>query len=259
MAILRIAVRGIESEDFDQLIAPFPGTVFVARPLLLVEPNQNIVSLATKNAFLAIIRAFVDYLDTLIAIKKLGAMPQQIPVEIIDSRKLEEYLLDVVERRSQKVGADGYISNHEKARYFGELDQYLQDALEGYFELRAAFEHHKGIAKSEISLLTLVPVVSFDGNLVPDVESITLTGGRELNLQVLREHTTRVIKSGELIQLTHKELENIVWTLGNEVAPMVIALMSGQQPRWAEYSGVIQLVDLDGTVTTIPFGQTKTE
>jgi hypothetical protein len=114
------------------------------------------------------------------------------------------------------VGKDGHLSAHEKAKMLASLSPFLQDAVDGYFDIRAALEHHKGVAQTDLSLCTRRFEMLVDSEPIPEIP-FEVDAGQMISVRSREE--TRIIPKGEPVILSEAELEDIARPITLWIAP----------------------------------------
>lgn len=212
---LRSALPSIEkgiSQDLGGFSEHSPTNIAILHELNPEEATQNEI----KKTYCAIVRAFNDYIDELLAIRKFMAMPQKPARTIQNNADLDKYVRGEITKKAQQIGRNGHLSSPKKLTMLGSLNKFLDEATTGYFDLRSAIEHHKGIAQKDIKIRYYGQEYLVSGKPMK-LNKPTILKDTMIDLKI--SEVSRDIKKGSVIRLTEIELEGIVLTICLNVAP----------------------------------------
>ncbi|MBI2589241.1 hypothetical protein HYW35_03530 [Candidatus Saccharibacteria bacterium] len=214
---LRSVLRSIESGGYAErgvLSENSPTNIAITRQINSSIAAQNEI----RNAYCSIIRSFNDFIDELLAIRKLCSMPQKVDRDIHTKVELDEYISQQISMKAQKIGKDGHLSKPQKIAILGKLKKFLADAVDGYFDLRSTIEHHKGVAQKDIKM-NLYHMEYLVGGKPMLLNKPTIL--KNTTIAVKTAEQSSLIKKGMKIEMTESEIEDIVQTIKLFVAPQI--------------------------------------
>lgn len=218
MATLRNSLRSLDSGAFSaNAAAPRPGSLIQFSITVRLGRNDATASTACKSAFLALARLFIEYLDRLIALRRLSGSAIQLPVKMRTGPELSRHLAEVVEAKYQEVAHDTSLTNPKKLAEFPTLEKRVVDAAAALFALRRCLEHHCAVPQQDIELQLIKHTF-----LVGDEEVTHLpfdVGGKQLGIRF--DPVVRVSPVGVPVELTEEVVELVYHTLDLLVGPKV--------------------------------------
>lgn len=212
---LRVALRSIEKgahQELGSFSEHSPTNIAIFHEINPEEAMQNEI----KKTYCAIVRAFNDYIDELMAIRKFMAMPQKTDKTISSPAELDKYIREQVAKKTQQIGKNGHLSGPKKLTILGSLGTFLDDATTGYFDLRSAIEHHKGIAQKEIKLSYYGQEYLVGGKPMK-LNKPTIVKDTTIDLKI--SEVSHVVKKGTAVEIPETDVEGIIMTICLYVAP----------------------------------------
>ncbi len=212
---LRSALRSIEkgaNQELGSFSQHSPTNIAILQEIDPEEATQSEI----KKTYCAIVRAFTDYVDELMAIQKFMAMPQKLNGSINSHIELDKYVREQIAKKAQQIGKDGHLTGPKKLSMLGSLGKFLDEATAGYFDLRSAIEHHKGITQREIK------VSYYDQEYLVGGEPMKLNKPmvvKDTTIDLQISEVSHAVKKGTAIRLSEAEIEGIIMTICLHIAP----------------------------------------
>lgn len=225
LIILGNTIRSLDDGSIHERSRQQPPNCPVFYNVVSDVTDSDIATVVIRNAYLEIIRAFVDFVDGLLGMRKMASMPFTLDRDIRTAEEWEAFLKEEIRKRTLKVGRDGHTSNHQKAASLGGLPSvFLAEAVDGYFDIRSDLEHHKGVARKDLVFRTQSVGLFVDGTELVNLGQAIEQGQVVSQRVVYREY--RFAKGDEIVlseyqihQLAATILEYISKPLVRVIAP----------------------------------------
>jgi hypothetical protein len=216
-ARLRALLRSLEDGSFDDKARqPRPGAVlqFQFGPMLL-PPEASAVS-ACNDCFLGFTRSLVEFIDRLLAMRKIAATTLTIPAHVKSHADLDAYVGGLLEVAYQDVARNTGLSNPAKVGQFARLDAFEREATLSYFSVRRSLEHHAGIPQDDITVTYYRPYLQAGTAEITRLgEPLPPNTGIALTAEVPRHRFAKGVK----IALSEGEIEHIGFTIQHVIGP----------------------------------------
>lgn len=165
-----------------------------------------------NNAFLGMARALGEYLDRMIAVRRLYGveLPWGPPEELSAAvdRLLEQTYLDVARDRG--------LSYPRKVAEFAGITEPARLAALSIFALRRCLEHHAGVPAEPLHLAYFRIVLSVDGREITKLPF--WTGPKEARLVTTSVQERKEFPAGVAVTITEQDLEHLMLTVSAAIA-----------------------------------------
>lgn len=225
LADLKNTLRSVEDGSFEtRADAPRPGALIHIS--ITQGPKANALARvkATRGAFLGMIRSFIDYLNWMIALRRIAKTELPVPNGKHTRESILEFVESELRRHYHEVARDTRQSNPKKLGEFPHLSPPVIETAKSFFALRRCLEHHGGVPEDDLPVQLLRQAV--------------LVGGREISqLPVFVDNERVGIKIGRFqhvfpakrpIALSEEELERIYFTLDLYLGPQVALALEAE-------------------------------
>ena len=234
LAQMRITLRAIENESYEeQRNSPTPGG---SVPLVLTTaPDLSAIQQrALREAFLAIIRAFVDFIDTLAGLKEVVSGNFQVTRDLTSADEFLAFFQEIRDEHTRKIAQDRRLSAYEKVRIIAALPDEQDRMVTGYFKTRRALEHHKAIPTEDIYLGAYAVRIEVDGTDIVESLPYHAEAGQQLRVGLFEQG--RTIAAGQEIALSELEVSYIANSILLWIAPTLIKGLNSDTATRAEQS-----------------------
>lgn len=209
---LKVILKSIDDDSYQQfsemnigLGGKMPLSIFDKEIFRQQEINK---------AYISIIRSFQNFIDKIIAAEKFVSSRHSAEKDVSSFKELEEYVQLMEDRSIQEVSTDKTLSFPKKLDCL-QIDNPIREILLGYSILRNNLEHHKDIASKDTILKLLISTLYINEIEVTNIPFEVKEGD-------ILEHRSKVIERaisiGTKVKMLESEINEIVYTIQNEVA-----------------------------------------
>jgi hypothetical protein len=214
---LRSVLRSIEDGSYHRgAQAGRPGAVLKFQFASSEIQADSAAATACNDCFLSFIRALVELIDRLLAMRKLVGTRLAMPTHLSSHAALDAYAWELIEAEYHKVARDVSLSNPGKVARFDRLDSFEKEATLSYFTLRRCLEHHGGVPNADLTITYYRPyLVAGKSEITRLGESLPENTGIALTAEVPKH----VFPSAKEIKLNEADIEYIGFTLVHVIGP----------------------------------------
>lgn len=214
---LRVALRSLEDGSFAEKAAKSrPGSLLDIM-FEKLAPHDEAVKRLCNRCFINLVGELITFLDRMIALQSFVSKSVQLP-SVTNIDELKAIVTERLEEEYRMVSTDTKLSNPVKLAKFSGIDSFAQECALSYFAIRRAIEHHGGHNLNELTmkymrlkLLAGEMEITYTGQHAPPNTGISLRA----------DHVSRSIAARSDVILTEEELEHIVFTINNLIAPEI--------------------------------------
>ena len=219
LASMRHTLRAIEDGSFISKAGECsPKSVLQIR-IATTEANcPEAITRACNNCFIELIRAFITFLDRMIALQRVTKKQLKLGNSWATAEELLEYVKEVMESEYLMVAQDTQLRNPDKIAMFHNLPDFPKRAALSYFSVRKCLEHHSGQTAKSIVMHYTKPVVTADGEEI-QAFPIEVQKGTEIGIRMSREY--REWKKGEIVELNEAIVDHVYFTIRHVIAPQI--------------------------------------
>lgn len=149
--LMQVYLLGIDSEDFipegEQDFAGIPRMQNLSQE----ERKKRIKETTINNTFLSVFRSLGVYLDKLFAFYYFAKRTQETPISGNGIDNLDSYFANLIQEEYKEFAMKRKIDFPSKMEVLSTLNPRSRERLVAYNKIRIAFEHHGGMAKSDIT------------------------------------------------------------------------------------------------------------
>jgi len=174
------------------------------------------------KCFKASIGEFITFLDRMIAITMVGEEGIPVKKPVIGEVRILEFVTEYINKKIRSVARNISLSNPKKLDKFYNLTPDIKKALNGYFAIRRALEHHSGIPDQDIEFITLSLKVFVDETEVTKLP-FPVKEGQAVQTRIVKE--SKILKAEEKINLIESDLRKAVFTMEQVASSEVVAIV----------------------------------
>jgi len=183
---------------------------------------------AINNAFLAMIRSVVSFVDRIVAIKRAdGQLIKNVPEGTPIGEEMFPFVEEHLDEFYREVAEDTKLSNPTKVGLLDGLPDWVREALHSMFAVRRALEHHSSKSKKDITLKLRQMKLTIGDQEIGKLPIHVVKGG-ELRMQIAE--VNRLFESGTKIMLSELDIENLFFTLQNIVGTAILQTLAPAPP-----------------------------
>lgn len=217
---LRNTLRALEDGSFHK-------RAFCSRPSAVIQfqvgqenahDNDAVAASACNRCFLDMVRALIEYLDRMIAIRRCVQQTVAIPQDVTTKEKLRGFVERTVEDAYSQIAHDRGLTNPKKVAEFAGISDLARRSALSYFEVRRCLEHHSGSPESDIVAYTMKMALTINEREVTALPCVAEAG---TSIKVSLSEHPRVFQSGKAICITEGDIDEIAFTIQHVIAPEV--------------------------------------
>ena len=222
MANARVSLRSIADGTFAEKAKPEPDQdvimTFPPHDLSDAEVAERVLS----NTFCDMVRELINLINLRYI---LDDLPRRTEIPGL-KRATEDALKAVIADEVYVLATNPAMTVPRKLDAIFGISSTTREAVLGYNDVRNSIEHHTGIAKKDITFLTLAVVTLVDGK--PVELPVEVQGGAEVSWGFQEDKIT--FQKGERIVLSERHLEQAYYALvrpiGNDLLNQISPTMS---------------------------------
>ncbi len=222
VADLNMALRSLEDGSFIVSASKKNPENFFQIEYAGVNATDNAEQRHINKCFRAVISEFITFMDKMIAIKIISEQGIPIKEPMTGEDVILKYVTGYVNDKIQEVARNSSLSNPKKLEHFTGLTPDIKSALIGYFALRRALEHHRGIPDQDIEFITLPLKIFADAVEITKVP-FRVEAGQAIIARTIKEN--KILKKDVEICLTEKDLRNAIFTMEQVAAAEIVNII----------------------------------
>jgi len=185
---------------------------------LPIKQSDAVKKKEILKAFNNVIRSFLDFLDIAVAFSLLRGKTINSERPFQTKEEILHFLEEKIDYSIQEIANDRSRNSSAKLRFFSLSSENLE-AARNYIALRNDIEHHKGIAKNDLTIYWNVIKLQVEGKDIAIPQRVE--AGQIMSIKF--ENKSRIISSGEAINISEEELDGIVLCIKMKIVPEIIA------------------------------------
>jgi hypothetical protein len=219
LATLRNNLRALDAGSLSEhAAAPRPGSVIHFSITVSPERAAAATSAACRAAFLGLVRSFIEYLDRLVALRRLHGNDIPVPKDVTTPEELSRFVQSTYDSKYSEVSRDTKLSNPKKVAEFASLDARTAGIANQLFAVRRCIEHHGSVPVETLGIELVKHTI-----LVGDKEVTHFpfdAGGKQLSIRF--DRVTRSYPAGRPIELTEEDVELVYFTIDYLLGPKLL-------------------------------------
>lgn len=192
--------------------------VGLQRPVQLDADSES--QRVMRDSMLAVLRAFGEFVDRLIAFKEFIHGNPPPGQTISDLETLDLWIRNQISLGAVRIGANGKLKAPAKIRMVGANPQWLLAVTDGYLALRRTLEHHHGVSQVEFSIQTYRMRIT-TGEEERDIR-INDRFQQGEHIEVFWEKRGANVPAGRLLTIAREGVEHIAVSLAHIIAPTML-------------------------------------
>jgi hypothetical protein len=245
LGMLRIFLSTLDDGSYLERISPRPQEGVMSLVLSDMAPPEKLAKWARREAVLSMARSVVEFIDTMIAIKRLKTF--ELTRDANSEEDLRSQLMEAIDSETRKVSTDKNLTIPKKRAFFKFLDVDMSDAFDAMFKIRNGLEHHQAIANGDIQLSSRGFDIVVNDSITVEELGHTLAAGDTLRLKP--QDKGRLIRLGEEIDPTEQEIKRMLMHITTFLVPQL--LREDSQPVSPKIQVGAIAYDKDGNVVPL--------